>query len=181
MQNARDGWPLNDVNEPDPGAFGIPGAGVPSAVSSAGRYELGEDQALIIETPEPSVVHGGIQLGNLWVESIDYQTHQTSLNWFQSTPDDDGIIRYVLAHRDPWRAELARHLGPCRTEASSCAGRARPKARYPDKPTVKEVAFDDIRANLPESHPTVTPEERTAVLLQALSGGEQAEESDRAI
>ena len=37
MQEARDGWPLNDVNEPDPGAFGIPGAGVPSAVSSAGR------------------------------------------------------------------------------------------------------------------------------------------------
>jgi hypothetical protein len=33
------GLPLNDVNEPDPGALGIHGAGVPSAVSSAGRCE----------------------------------------------------------------------------------------------------------------------------------------------
>jgi MYXO-CTERM domain-containing protein len=165
MQNARDGWPLNDVNEPDPGAFGIPGAGVPSAVSSAGRYSLGEDQALIIETPEPSVVHGGIQLGNLWVESIDYQTHQTSLNWFQSTPDDDGIIRYVLAHRDPgvpnW-LDISGHADGgifMRWQSPS-------DGHYPEKPTVKEVAFDDIRANLPESHPAVTPEERTAALRE---------------
>ena len=77
---ARDGWPTNDLNEPDPGAFGIEGAGIPTAVSSAGRYALGTDEAMIIETPMPDVVHGGIQLGNLWVESIDYQTRQTSLN-----------------------------------------------------------------------------------------------------
>ena len=31
---ARDGWPTNDVNEPSPEAFGIEGAGVPSAVST---------------------------------------------------------------------------------------------------------------------------------------------------
>ncbi|MBW2507810.1 MAG: DUF1214 domain-containing protein, partial [Deltaproteobacteria bacterium] len=99
--SARDGWPVNDLNEPDPGAFGIEGAGIPTAVSSAGRYDLDPDEAMIIETPMPDVVHGGIQLGNLWVESIDYQTHQTSLNWFQSTADSDGIVRYVLAHGDP--------------------------------------------------------------------------------
>jgi MYXO-CTERM domain-containing protein len=131
----------------------------------AGRYALAEDEALIIETPEPSVVHGGIQLGNLWVESIDYQTHQTSLNWFQSTPDEDGIIRYVLAHADPgvpnWldisghqdRGIFMRWQSPSEDE-------------YPDKPTVKLVAFDDIRANLPEGHPTVTLEERAAVLQE---------------
>jgi MYXO-CTERM domain-containing protein len=165
MQRARDTWPLNDVNEPDPGAFGIPGAGVPTAVSSAGRYSLAEDEALIIETPEPSVVHGGIQLGNLWVESIDYQTHQTSLNWFQSTPDADGIIRYVLAHEDPgvpnW-LDISGHPdgGIFMRWQSPAAG------EYPEKPTVKRIAFDDIRANLPEAHPTVTETERAAVLQE---------------
>lgn len=163
MQGARDGWPLNDVNEPDPGAFGIPGAGVPSAVSSAGRYELGEDEALIIETPVPSVVHGGIQLGNVWVESIDYQTHQTSLNWFQSTPDEDGVIRYVLAHRDPgvpnWLDISGHPNGGIFMRWQRPADGA-----HPDKPTVTQVAFDDVRGSLPESHPTVTPEQRTAVL-----------------
>ncbi|MBW1875093.1 MAG: DUF1214 domain-containing protein [Deltaproteobacteria bacterium] len=165
MQASRDGWPLNDVNEPDPGAFGIPGAGVPSAVSSAGRYSLDEDEALIIETPEPSVIHGGIQLGNLWVESIDYQTRQTSLNWFQSTPDDDGIIRYVLAHRDPgvpnW-LDISGHPDGgifMRWQSPS-------EGRHPDKPTVKLVAFDDIGANLPDGHPSVTPEERAAALQE---------------
>lgn len=165
MQRARDGWPLNDVNEPDPGAFGIPGAGVPSAVSSAGRYSLAEGEALIIETPEPSVVHGGIQLGNLWVESIDYQTHQTSLNWFQSTPDEDGIIRYVLAHDDPgvpnW-LDISGH-----PDGGIFIRWQSPSAdEYPDKPSVTKVAFDEVRENLPAGHPTVTLEERAAVLQE---------------
>jgi hypothetical protein len=163
MQNARDGWPLNDVNEPDPGAFGIPGAGVPTAVSSAGRYQIGTDQALIIETPVPNVVHGGIQLGNLWIESIDYQTRQTSLNWFQSTPDSDGVIRYVLAHEDPgvpnW-LDISGHPDGgifMRWQSPS-------EDNYPEKPTVTVVAFDEIRDNLPADHPTVTAEERAAIL-----------------
>lgn len=163
MQNARDTWPLNDLNEPDPGAFGIPGAGIPTAVSSAGRYSLGQDEAMIIETPEPNVIHGGIQLGNVWVESFDYQTRQTSLNWFQSTADDDGMIRYVLAHEDPgvpnW-LDISGHPDGgifMRWQSPS-------EDEYPEKPAVNVVAFEDIRANLPQSHPTVTEGERAAVL-----------------
>lgn len=165
MQNARDTWPLNDVNEPDPGAFGIDGAGVPTAVSSAGRYSVDEDEALIVETPVPSVVHGGIQLGNVWIESFDYQTRQTSLNWFQSIPDDDGVIRYVLAHRDPgvsnWLDISGHPEGGIFMRWQSPTD-----AEYPDKPSVKLVAFDEIRDNLPASHPSVSPEERAAVLLE---------------
>lgn len=162
---ARDGWPSNDLNQPDPGAFGIEGAGIPTAVSSAGRYELADDEAMIIETPMPDVVHGGIQLGNLWVESIDYQTRQTSLNWFQSTPDSDGIIRYVLAHEDPevpnW-LDISGHPNGgifMRWQNPS-------EESYPDKPTVKVVAFDEIQANLPTDHPSVTADARAEILEQ---------------
>ena len=160
---ARDTWPVNDVNEPDPGAFGIPGAGVPSAVSSAGQYELDPDEALIIETPVPDVIHGGIQLGNYWVESIDYASRQTSLNWFQSTPDSDGVIRYVLAHEDPgvpnWLDVGGHRRGTLFMRWQSAVG-----DDYPAKPTVKLVAFDEIEANLPDDHPTVSAEERADVL-----------------
>lgn len=38
--------------------------------------------------------------------------------------------------------------------------------QYPEKPTVKLVAFDQIRANLPESHLVVAPEERAEVLQE---------------
>lgn len=160
---ARDGWPLNDLNGPDPGAFGIPGAGVPTAVSSAGQYELSTDEAMIIETPVPDVIHGGIQLGNFWVESIDYQSRQTSLNWFQSTPDSDGIIRYVLAHEDPgvpnWLDISGHPNGGIFLRWQSPAGEI-------EKPTVTVVAFDEIRGNLPADHPAVTPAERAEVLRQ---------------
>jgi len=163
--NARNTWPLNDLNEPDPAAFGIPGAGVPSAVSSAGRYELGPDEALIIETPVPNVVHGGIQIGNYWVESIDYASRQTSLNWFQSTPDSDGVIRYVLAHEDPgvpnWLDIGGHPRGGIFFRWQSAEG-----DDYPEKPLVTLVAFDEIRDNLPDDHPTVTAEERTETLKQ---------------
>jgi hypothetical protein len=163
IQTARDGWPLNDLNEPDPGAFGIFGAGVPSAVSSAGQYEIAEDEALIIQTPVPNVIHGGIQLGNVWVESVDYQTRQTSLNWFQSVADSDGIIRYVVAHRDPgvpnWLDISGHSKGGIFMRWQSPADDA-----YPEKPSVTLVAFDEIRDYLPEDHPSVTPEQRAAVL-----------------
>ena len=159
--NARDGWPVNDVNDPDPGAFGIPGAGIPTAVSSAGRYELDTNEAIIIETPVPDVIHGGIQLGNLWVESIDYQSRQTSLNWFQSTPDSDGIIRYVLAHEDPgvpnW-LDISGHPN------GGIFMRWQSPTDAIEKPIVKLVAFDEIRENLPADHPTVTPAQRADVL-----------------
>ena len=165
IQNARDGWPVNDLNEPDPLAFGIPGAGVPSAISSAGRYEVADGEALIIETPVPDVIHGGIQLGNVWVESLDYQTRQTSLNWFQSTPDTDGVIRYVLAHDDPdvpnW-LDLSGHP----RGSIFMRWQSPPDDRYPKKPTVTLVPFDQIRAYLPADHPTVTPEARAETLAE---------------
>ncbi|MBI3692800.1 MAG: hypothetical protein HY239_19615, partial [Mycolicibacterium aromaticivorans] len=30
-----------------------------------------------------------------------YANHQSSLNGFQAEPDDDGVVRYVVAARDP--------------------------------------------------------------------------------
>ena len=163
MQGARDGWPLNDLNDPDPGAFGLPNAGVPTAFSSAGRYEVAVGEALIIETPVPSVIHGGIQLGNAWLESIDYQTRQTSLNWFQSTADADGVIRYVLSHEDPgvsnWLDISGHPVG-----AIFMRWQSPDTSNLPAKPTVTKIAFDDIAANLPADHPRVMPEERTAAL-----------------
>ncbi|MEM7434566.1 MAG: MYXO-CTERM sorting domain-containing protein [Myxococcota bacterium] len=163
MQDARDTWPLNGLNGPNPEVFGIEGAGVPSAVSSAGRYELENGEAMIIETPMPDVVHGGIQIGNLWIESIDYQTRQTSLNWFQSYADDDGIIRYVLAAEDPgvpnWLDISGHPRGGIFMRWQSPDVDA-----MPDLPTVSVVRMAEIRDRLPANHPAVSRDERTAIL-----------------
>ncbi len=165
MQDARDGWPLNDLNGPDPDAFGIAGAGVPSAYSSAGRYELEEGEALLIETPVPSVVHGGIQVGNLWIESIDYQTRQTSLNWFQSYADEDGIIRYVLAMEDPgvpnWLDVSGHPRGGIFMRWQSPDEDA-----LPELPVVTQVSLAELRDRLPNGHPTVSATERAETLAR---------------
>ena len=57
---------------------------------------------LVIETRgqvEPQ--YTGISLANLWGESLDFANHQASLNGFQAEVDDDGVLRFVVAHRDP--------------------------------------------------------------------------------
>ena len=64
--------------------------------------DLAPDEALIIEDrlADPPV-YTGFNLSNFWGESYDYANHTSSLNDFQAKPDADGVVRYVVAHRDP--------------------------------------------------------------------------------
>jgi hypothetical protein len=105
----------------------------------------------------PTVVHGGIQLGNVWIESIDHQTHQASLKWFRSTPESDGVIRYVLAHEDSGVAnwlDISSHPN----RGILMRWRSPSDGNDPDNPSVNVVAFDEIRDNLPADHLTVLAE-----------------------
>ena len=69
---------------------------------AGGVVELGPDEALIVENRiKLPPQYMGFQLGNLWGESIEYAHQVGSRNGHQSHVDDDGVIRYVIAHRDP--------------------------------------------------------------------------------
>ncbi len=163
MQDARAGWPSNDLTEPSVAAFGIEGAGFPTTVGSVGTYEFAEDEAMIIELSDRDVVHGGIQLGNVWLESLDYRTRQTSLNWYQSVPDADGTYRYVLAHTDPGTANWLDVSG--HGEGSIFIRWQDPSdADFPERPHVSVVPLDEVADNLPADHPVVTPAERDEAL-----------------
>ena len=50
-----------------------------------------------------------IALHNHWMETLDYVHHQATLNCHSAQLEADGSVRFVIAHRDPGRAELARH------------------------------------------------------------------------
>ena len=54
--------------------------GLATQYSSAGHFDLAEDQALIITLPVTDAPYLGFQLGSLWYISLDYINHQTSLN-----------------------------------------------------------------------------------------------------
>jgi hypothetical protein len=127
-------------------------------------FELEPDEALIIESriPEPPQ-YIGFHLANLWGESLDYANHQTSLNGFQVEPDADGVLRYVVAHRDPGVPNWLDTTG-------HREGFLTPRWAYSKQPTpdrwpsisAKKVRFDEIRQHLPADVRTVGADERAA-------------------
>ena len=70
---------------------------------------------MIIAVPRSDAPYQGFQLGSMWYISLDYINHQTSLNSHQAQVDPDGMIRMVIAHRDPgvanWIETTGRRTG----------------------------------------------------------------------
>ncbi len=75
--------------------------GLATQFSSAGHFDLADDQALVITLPVTDAPYLGFQLGSLWYISLDYINHQTSLNGTQAQADPDGKIRMVVSERNP--------------------------------------------------------------------------------
>lgn len=64
-------------------------------------FELGEDEALVVEVVPPECDYWMIALHNHWMETLDYVNHQSTLNCHSATLEADGSARFVVAHRDP--------------------------------------------------------------------------------
>ena len=125
-----------------------------------GRWELGPDEALILEIAPPVGVYWSYSLGNPWWETIHYGRHQSSLNAHQAAVDSDGLVRVVLCGRDPGVANWldtgghsngAMILRCVRTETAPT-------------PSTRLVSFDDVASALPVDTTMVTPDERASVL-----------------
>jgi hypothetical protein len=143
-------------------ASGATGGGMSTNLYAGGVFELEPDEALIIENrirQQPHYI--GFQLGNLWGESLEYANRLGSLNGSQAQLDTDGVIRLVVAHRDPgvpnW-LDTGGHR----------EGFLTPRWAYIERPeeeqwpsiSAKKVRFDEIRKHLPESTPVVSVEQR---------------------
>lgn len=93
--------PVNDMNPPN--ALGIAtGGGQSTNVYSGGVYKLADDEALVLECElkmPPSFM--GFHLSNLWGESLDFESYQSNLNQHTMEQGEDGVYRWVVAHRDP--------------------------------------------------------------------------------
>ena len=125
-----------------------------------GSWELAPDEALVVEVAPPQGLYWSYSLGNPWWETIDYGSHQSSLNGHQAAVDDDGILRVVIAHEDPgvanWLDTAGHSAGPIilrcvRTETAPV-------------PATRLVRFSDVGTSLPAGVRRVTPAERRAAL-----------------
>lgn len=126
-------------------------------------WELGPDDALLVECDEPDAKYWGFTTHTLgWLESGDFADRQTSLNDHQVYRDADGRIRLVLAHTDPavpnWidTQERPRGLLVYRFVWS----------RSNPVPSARVVPRDEIRSALPEDHPCVDADERRRSLAR---------------
>ena len=66
-----------------------------------GCWHLDDDEALIVEFPDPRARYWGIQASSILVHTLDFASRLTTINNAQSLVDDDGRIRIVVSHRDP--------------------------------------------------------------------------------
>jgi hypothetical protein len=157
--DGRTFMPRNGLNEPARANLAT-GGGQCTNVYAGGMFDLGPDEALLIEVDVPvTPSYTGFHLGNLWGESLDYANHVTSLNGFQAEPDPDGTLRYVVAHTDPGV--------PNWLDTTGCPdGFMTVRWTYPEPPgelpkvNVSKLPLADVRAQLPATTRKVSTDER---------------------
>ena len=155
--------PTNDMNAANAASLAT-GGGQATNVYSGDVFDLGPDEALLIENAVPVVPqYSGFHLSNLWGESLDFANHQSSLNYFQAVPDADGVRRYVIAHRDPGVANWVDTTG---LPGGFLTFRWAYSELPAQLPTVKvtKLPFAEIDAALPKETCHVSAAERSAAI-----------------
>jgi hypothetical protein len=153
--------PRNAFNEPN--ALGLAtGGGQSTNVYAGGVFELGPDDALVVETRVPvPAQYTGFQLANLWGESLDFANRVTSLNGEQAERDPDGALRFVIAHRDPGVPNWVDTTGhPEGFMTARWAYTAKPEREQWPTIRAKLVPFEAVRDALPPGVRRVSEDER---------------------
>lgn len=126
-------------------------------------WDLGPDDALVIETEIPDARYWSVQLyPEGWFELADPVERITSLNHRQIRVSDDGRLRLVVSHRDPgvdnWLDAGGRQRGLCTLRWFW------PRSDAAPDPQATLVGVDEVWAHLPSDTVRVTPGERADAL-----------------
>ncbi|GAB2958002.1 hypothetical protein LWP59_10825 [Amycolatopsis acidiphila] len=150
--------PVNTMTEPRT----TPG-GLSTQFSSAGHYELEDDEAMVVTVPKSDAPYQGIQLGSMWYISLDYLNHQTSLTADQARVDPDGRIRFVISERDPGVANWLERTGHRRGYVQIRWQRLSRDLTPADGPEVEVIKVDDLPSRLPcYDNAKISPDEFAA-------------------
>jgi hypothetical protein len=131
--------------------------GVPGQFYYEGAYELKDDEALIFEAKvPPQCAYWSVILTNDVYETTDWYNNQSSLNGSQLRVDEDGKVRVVVSARDPgvpnWLDTSGYPSGVIQGRWTDCNNEP--------IPTLRKVAFKQIRRQLPTDTPAVSAEQR---------------------
>jgi hypothetical protein len=64
-------------------------------------WQLGPEEALVVDVTPPECRSWNFQLDNHWMESLDYRYHRIHVNKHTAKYAADGSVRIVVAHSDP--------------------------------------------------------------------------------
>ena len=125
-----------------------------------GAYDLADDEALVIAAKVPAKCqYRSIILTNELYETTDWTDNHASLNAAQAAPDKDGVLRVVVANRDPgvpnWLDTAGYSKGLVQGRWTNCDSQP--------IPTVRKVALRDLRKVLPPETGMVSPAERDRI------------------
>jgi hypothetical protein len=142
--------------------------GLATQYSSVGHFDLGPGQAMVITLPASDTPYLGFQLGSPWYISLDYINHQTSLNRTQAQVDPDGMIRIVVAHRNPGIQNWVETLGHRRGYLQFRWQRTSRALTEADGPTTEIVDIDALPSTLPYyTHNAISGDDwRTRIALR---------------
>jgi len=151
-------FPPNQLSEPH-----TPAGGARDILYGGGWWQLGPDEALIVECAVPDAQYWSIQLYSFaWFESLDVAHRQNSLSGHQIAADGDGCFRVVIAHEDPGVQNWLDTEG--RTDG--VVSYRWVWSRTAPTPRTTVVPFDAIRQHLPAGVRAVTRAERRRELAR---------------
>lgn len=137
------------------------GGSIPGQYYWQGIFDLGPDEALILETELPEKrPYWNVQLNDELWNAIEFVYRQSSLNGHQARVDGDGRFRAVIAHQDPG---VPNWLDPAGSRQGMLIGRWYGCSSNPI-PTLTRVPLAELRRHLPGDTPAFTAAEREAQL-----------------
>jgi hypothetical protein len=86
--------------------------GDPNVFYYTAGWSVAEDEFLVIQlSPIPECTTWGLQLNNVWTESLDYTQAQIHLNKATARTNADGSVTIIVSERDPGRPNWLRTMG----------------------------------------------------------------------
>ena len=144
--------PANRLSEPH-----TPAGGARDILYGGGWWQLGPDEALIVECQVPEAQYWSIQLYSFaWFESLDVAHRQNSLSGHQIDADGDGCFRVVIAHEDPG----VRNWLDTEGRPDGVVSYRWVWSRTAPTPRTTVVPFASVRAHLPAGVRVATRDER---------------------
>jgi hypothetical protein len=135
-------------------------SGMRGQIYCMGNFACAHDEAVIIEFARPTAKFWTVGLANWYWQSLDYETHQSSLNMTQAAVDTDGTVRVVITHDD---AGIANWLDPCGQTSGTLIIRCL-LAEAAISPKITRIARNELDSCLPNDTKRSSAEERARTL-----------------